>query len=61
MLIDDVVIDFCRKNVKVTDFVLRSEESANKKKMKRHYLRKEKEREFIKKANDVFQRQVEIP
>ena len=58
-LVDDIVIEYSRK-LDESDFVFKSEMSANKK-GKRQYLNKEKTEELTKRFNAFFRSKVDIP
>jgi CRISPR/Cas system-associated endonuclease Cas1 len=59
-LIDDFLLDHCRK-LKLTDFIVKTENQARKRKGKREYLNNKLTRNLMKKLESVFQKTVEIP
>ena len=59
-LIDDVLIDFCRK-MNPKDFIVKTENSTRKKKGKREYLNNIETRELMTKLEVYFESMVEVP
>jgi len=59
-LIDDFLIEYCRK-LKPRDFIVKTENLARKKKGKRQYLNNQRTRELITKLNSLFESYVDIP
>lgn len=60
-LIDDFVIQYCRKLRKKRDFLLKTEDYSSSRKGKREYLNDLKTGDFVKGLNLYFQSNVEIP
>lgn len=59
-LIDDFVIGYCR-DVRASDFVLKSEDYSPTKKGKRQYLNEAKNRDLIGRLNRYFETKVTVP
>jgi len=59
-LIDDFVIQYCRK-LTTKDFILKTEKFSRNKKGKREYLNDVKTGDFTRKLNAYFKSEVEIP
>jgi hypothetical protein len=59
-LIDDFVIQYCKRLSK-RDFILKTEKLSAKKKGKRQYLNDSETRNFTAKLNDYFEMYVEVP
>lgn len=59
-LIDDFIIQYCRK-LRKKDLVLKTEYASNKRKSKREYLSDSLTKEFIEKLNRYFLTIVEVP
>jgi CRISPR/Cas system-associated endonuclease Cas1 len=59
-LVDDFVIQYCRK-VGTKDFTVKSEDFSTKRKGKREYLNDSQTRHFVKALNQHFQSEVTIP
>jgi CRISPR/Cas system-associated endonuclease Cas1 len=58
-LIDDFVIQYCRKPDR-KDFTVKSEDFSTKRKGKREYLNDSETRDFVKGLNQCFQSKVEL-
>lgn len=59
-LVDDFVIQYCRK-LTAKDFILKAEKFSRNKKGKREYLNDVKTGDFTRKLNAYFESEVEIP
>ncbi|MGD0496743.1 MAG: CRISPR-associated endonuclease Cas1 [Candidatus Bathyarchaeia archaeon] len=59
-LIDDFLIDYCKK-LRKKDFVRQNQEYSSNKKGQREFLRKEAAKDMISKLNSFFESMVEIP
>lgn len=59
-LVDDFVIQYCRK-LKKRDFVTKAEDFSTKRKAKREYLSDLKTRNFVKDLNEFFKSKVNVP
>jgi CRISPR-associated protein Cas1 len=59
-LVDDFVIQYCRK-LTAKDFILKAEKFSRNKKGKREYLNDVKTGDFTRKLNAYFKSEVEIP
>jgi CRISPR-associated protein Cas1 len=59
-LVDDFVIQFCRK-VRASDFVLRKEDYSPNKKGERQYLSEVKNKVLVRELNKYFETKVEVP
>ena len=59
-LIDDFLIEYCRK-LNSKDFIVKSENLGRKKKGKREYLNNHLTRELMRELEVFFEKEVEIP
>jgi CRISPR-associated protein Cas1 len=59
-LIDDFVIEYCRK-LSRKDFTVKSEDFSTKRKGKREYLNDSQTHDFVKALNQYFQSKIRIP
>lgn len=59
-LIDDFLIDYCRK-LNPKDFIVKTENLGRKKKGKREYLNNQITKELMEKLNNFFESTVEVP
>ena len=59
-LVDDFVIQYCRK-LNRKDFIVKSEDFSTKRKGKREYLNDSQTNDFVKALNQYFQSNIRIP
>jgi len=59
-LIDDFLIQFCQ-NLRIKDFIIKTENQSRTKKGKREYLNETKTRDLIKSLDGFFETTIEIP
>ncbi len=59
-LVDDFVIQYCRK-LKRKDFTVKSKDSSTKRKGKREYLNDSETHDFVRALNQYFQTKIGMP
>jgi len=59
-LIDDFLIKYCQ-NLRVKDFIVKTESQSKTKKGKRQYLNETKARDLMNSLNEFFEYGIEIP
>jgi CRISPR/Cas system-associated endonuclease Cas1 len=59
-LIDDFVIQYCRR-LESKDFMLKTEDFSGNRKGKREYLNESRTRDFTKRLNNYFLSEVKVP